>query len=90
MIDKIDNEADNEAKNRQTEDIDSKFNPQDEHKSFGEEDNADTITAGESGGIDLIITKMKNIQDHLTRLEREFQSKLKYNQHKEKIIDNLH
>ncbi|RLC00554.1 MAG: hypothetical protein DRI57_32165, partial [Deltaproteobacteria bacterium] len=71
-------------------DIDSKFNPRDERKSFGEKDNADTITAGESGGIDLIITKMKNIQDHLTRLEREFQSKLKYNQHKEKIIDNLH
>jgi len=46
MIDIIDNEADNETKNRQAEDIDSKFNPRYEHKSFGEKDNADTITAG--------------------------------------------
>jgi len=35
-------------------------------------------------------SQLNNIQDNVSNLLNEFQSKLKYDQHKEKIIDNLH
>ncbi len=44
----------------------------------------------ESGNNDTIEIQLNSIQGHLDRLEKEFQSKFKYDQHKEKIIDNLH
>ncbi|MBN1931090.1 MAG: nucleotide exchange factor GrpE [Desulfobacterales bacterium] len=37
-----------------------------------------------------IILKMEQIQEQLSSLQREFQSKLKYDAHKDKIIDQLH
>lgn len=38
----------------------------------------------------LIKDNIVDIRDYLGRLEREFQSKLQYDKHKEKIIDTLH
>ena len=38
----------------------------------------------------LVVNKLDNFQDYLNILHTEFQGKLKYDQHKEKIIDNLH
>lgn len=40
--------------------------------------------------IDLTILKLEGIQEQLDRLEKEFQSKLKYDAHKDRIIDHLH
>ncbi len=51
------------------------------------EDAADII---EDDGIDLTILKLESLEKQIEQLSNEFKSKLKYDAHKEKIIDNLH
>lgn len=38
----------------------------------------------------MLVVKLDSLQEQLNSLQTEFQSKLKYDQHKDKIIDNLH
>lgn len=40
--------------------------------------------------IDLVLEKIDDLKNDFTKIETEFESKLKYDQHKDKIIDNLH
>ncbi|HLC16368.1 MAG TPA: hypothetical protein VJL89_09095, partial [Thermodesulfovibrionia bacterium] len=40
--------------------------------------------------ITLITTKLEDIQNNLDNLGQAFQNKLKYDEHKEKVIDRLH
>ncbi|MBL0700797.1 MAG: nucleotide exchange factor GrpE [Desulfosarcina sp.] len=51
------------------------------------EDTADII---EDDGIDLTILKLESLEKQIEQLSNEFKSKLKYDAHKEKIIDDLH
>ena len=51
------------------------------------EDTADII---EDDGIDLTILKLESLEKQIEQLSNEFKSKLKYDAHKEKIIDHLH
>lgn len=44
----------------------------------------------EEDGIDLTVLKLEGIESKLDRLYKDFQSKLKYDTHKEKIINDLH
>ena len=50
------------------------------------EDTADII---EDDGIDLTILKLESLEKQIEQLSNEFKSKLKYDAHKEKIIDHL-
>jgi len=44
----------------------------------------------EDDGIDLTILKLENIEKQIEQLSNDFKSKLKYDAHKETIIDHLH
>ncbi|MBL0716689.1 MAG: nucleotide exchange factor GrpE [Desulfosarcina sp.] len=50
----------------------------------------DTADILEDDGIDLTILKLESIEEQIKQLSDEFSSKLKYDAHKEKIIDHLH
>lgn len=50
----------------------------------------DTANILEDDSIDLTILKLDSIEEQIKQLSDEFRSKLKYDDHKEKIIDHLH
>ncbi len=84
--------ADTEAETAKQDDADSQ-----ETVSPGDDamqETATTETMAETGAEDTdnkaLSAKLDAVQAQLQGLEAEFQSKLKYDQHKEKIIDNLH
>ncbi len=56
------------------------------HENTEANDKQETI----SGIQDQIMGKLNEIEARQVTLEKEFQSKIKYDQHKETIIDNLH
>ncbi|OQY57019.1 MAG: nucleotide exchange factor GrpE [Candidatus Parabeggiatoa sp. nov. 2] len=47
-------------------------------------------TDNNNASLKLLVTKLDGLTEQLNNLQAEFQGKLKYDQHKEKIIDNLH
>jgi molecular chaperone GrpE len=51
---------------------------------------AEPTTDNNSASLNLLVTKLDGLMEQLNNLQAEFQGKLKYDQHKEKIIDNLH
>ena len=53
-----------------------------------EEEKEDSVNARKNSKA--IIRKLNDLQTTLNRLEKEFQGKLRYDQHKEQIIDTLH
>ena len=61
-------------------------------KAFIQEENQfeDTADVLEDDSIDLTILKLDSIEEQIKHLSDEFSSKLKYDAHKEKIIDHLH
>jgi len=71
--------------------VEKDFNQPDSGAFAGEEnqleDAADII---EDDGIDLTILKLESLEKQIEQLSNEFTSKLKYDAHKEKIIDDLH
>jgi molecular chaperone GrpE (heat shock protein) len=71
--------------------VEEDFNQPDSGAFVGEEnqleDAADII---EDDGIDLTILKLESLEKQIEQLSNEFTSKLKYDAHKEKIIDDLH
>jgi molecular chaperone GrpE (heat shock protein) len=71
--------------------VEEEFDKPDSGTFVGEdnqlEDAADII---EDDGIDLTILKLESLEKQIEQLSKEFTSKLKYDAHKEKIIDDLH
>lgn len=53
-----------------------------------EKEKEDSVDAGKNS--EAIIGKVNDLQATLNRLEKEFQGKFRYDQHKEQIIDTLH
>jgi len=56
----------------------------------GPDESYDTTQILREESIDLTELKLDGIQQQLDRLHQDFQSKLKYDRHKDKIIDDLH